>query len=209
MSRIKYPRTSHLPWSEGAASDDKIMSSTDHFLGKHVVVTEKCDGENTTLYRDFIHARSIDSKDHWSRHWVKGFWAGMKDSIPEDYRICGENLYAKHSIEYADLPSYFLGFGAWFGELCLPWDETVEVFRRCGVTPVPVLWRGIFGAAQLRDLAKELDTNKVEGYVVRLASSFYIEQFENSVGKFVRKNHVNTDEHWLYSSSTGKNHLGG
>jgi hypothetical protein len=59
--RIKYPRTPHLPWSPGATSDDIYQGNTSYFENKVVVVTEKMDGENTSIYRDFVHARSIDS----------------------------------------------------------------------------------------------------------------------------------------------------
>ena len=44
--KIKYPRTFHLPWSPGATSDDKMLKSIEHFIGKEVVITEKMDGEN-------------------------------------------------------------------------------------------------------------------------------------------------------------------
>jgi len=40
-------------------------------IGREVVVTEKMDGENTTMYCDNIHARSIDGRHHPSRDWVK------------------------------------------------------------------------------------------------------------------------------------------
>lgn len=69
--RVKYPRTFHLPWSRSYTHDDKVLKHVQHFEGKEVVVTEKMDGENTTMYRDYLHARSIDSKDHPSRHWIK------------------------------------------------------------------------------------------------------------------------------------------
>lgn len=68
--RIKYPRTLHLPWSLGRTSDDKVLSSMDHFSGREVVVTEKMDGENTTIYSDGLHARSTTSQRHPSRSWV-------------------------------------------------------------------------------------------------------------------------------------------
>ena len=58
--RLKYPRTLHLPWSESITSDDKVMKSIDSLLNKNVIVSLKMDGENTTLYTDYIHARSID-----------------------------------------------------------------------------------------------------------------------------------------------------
>jgi hypothetical protein len=36
----------------------------------------------------------------------------------------------------------------------------------------------------------------MEGYVVRLADSFTADNFQHSVAKFVREDHVQTDEQW-------------
>src|SRR5579863_5868310 len=108
---FKYPRTPHLPWSPGATDDDKMLGSIEHFVGKQIVVTEKMDGENTSLYRDHSHARSLDSQMHPSRTMLRQMHATIKHEIPEGWRICGENLFAKHSIHYSNLPSYFLVFG--------------------------------------------------------------------------------------------------
>ncbi len=44
-TRIKYPRTFHLPWSPGLTKDDKRIENLDGFIGREVVVTEKMDGE--------------------------------------------------------------------------------------------------------------------------------------------------------------------
>ncbi len=106
---VKYPRTPHLPWSSGRAEDDIALDSIEHLERlEDVVVTEKLDGENTTLYHDYLHARSIDSKSHPSRDWIKRFHAKVRYDIPEDFRICGENMYAKHSIFYDALTTYYI-----------------------------------------------------------------------------------------------------
>ena len=91
----KYPRTFHLPWSPGATSDDKILKDTKHFEDQYVVVSEKRDGECTTIYPDKVHARSIDSKDHPSRHRLKQLQAEIGHLIPQGFRICGANLFAQ------------------------------------------------------------------------------------------------------------------
>jgi len=52
----------HFPWSPGLQNDDRMLESADVFLGKEVVITEKFDGENTSIYTDHIHARSLDSQ---------------------------------------------------------------------------------------------------------------------------------------------------
>ena len=189
--RYKYPRTYHLPWSAGCTSDDKRMPDTDHLDGHSVVVTEKMDGENTTLYPDgYVHARSIDSSYHPSRTWVTGWWAQIAYKVPSTLRICGENLYAKHSIAYDDLASYFLAFGVWEGDVCLSWADTVKVLTEHGIPTVPVLYEGPY------------DENKIyllrgrEGYVVRRSDAFSASNFPQYVGKYVRLNHVQTSEHW-------------
>ena len=68
--RIKYPTTPHLPFSLGIQSDDRRVQTLDGLVGREVVVTEKMDGENTTMYVDHIHARSLDSRHHPSRDWA-------------------------------------------------------------------------------------------------------------------------------------------
>jgi hypothetical protein len=98
---VKYPRTYHLPWSDGATDDDRVLTDEDletNFAGRTVVVTEKMDGENTTMYNDCIHARSPDSGPHPSRDWVKNLHAQIQWQIPEGWRISGENLYATHTL---------------------------------------------------------------------------------------------------------------
>lgn len=199
MEAIKYPRTFHLPWSEAVTSDDKMCQSVAQFEGRMVVVTEKMDGENTTMYRNDIHARSLDGKGGEDRAWVKQFWSGIRNDIPQGWRICGENLWACHSIAYSELQSYFYGFSIWDeNNVALPWDDTVEYFGMLGVHPVPVLYQGVWNEREIRNLAKTLDVSEMEGYVVRLAGPFAYDKFSQSVAKFVRKGHVQTDKHWRH-----------
>ncbi|MFJ1898453.1 AAA family ATPase [Streptomyces sp. NPDC088115] len=101
--RTHYPRTPHLPWSPGASSDDvRLTGRTDlaGLTGSEVVVTEKMDGENTTLYADGLHARSLDSAHHPSRARVKALQGRVGPRVPAGWRICGENVFARHSIPY-------------------------------------------------------------------------------------------------------------
>lgn len=108
-----------MPWSDSKTSDDKILDSTKCFNKQFVVCTEKLDGECTTMYRDYIHARSIYSNNHESQTWVKKMHSSIKHLIPENYRICGENMYAKHSIKYDHLTSYFYVFAIFNGDICM------------------------------------------------------------------------------------------
>ena len=199
MRQYKYPRTPHLPWSPGATFDDIKANSMPSFIGRRVIVTEKMDGENTNLYRDSLHARSLDSRHHPSRNWVKAMHGRMQHKIPEEWRICGENLYAKHSIFYPSLPSYFLAFSIWDqSNTCLSWDNTLLWAQDLGLAMVPLLYDGIYDEASLRKLT--VDTENQEGYVLRLASAFPYAQFSSSIAKWVRPHHVQSEAHWMHSS---------
>lgn len=194
---IKYPRTFHLPWSLGRTDDDKVLSDVSSFEGKEIIVTEKMDGENSTLYSTGkTHARSIDSSSHESRDWLKSFWSERCYKMPENMRICGENLYARHTLEYNSLPSYFLGFSAWEDDVCLSWEDTKIWFEELEIIPVPEIYRGIFNEKLLSGMKIKDGT---EGYVIRIIDSFKLNDFQKSIAKCVRKNHVNTDSHWMYN----------
>ncbi|MGW7438679.1 RNA ligase family protein [Streptomyces sp. NPDC054849] len=195
--RTHYPRTPHLPWSPGAAADDVRSVGLAGLAGREVVVTEKLDGENTTLYRDGLHARSLDSAHHPSRAWVKGLQGRIGAGIPAGRRVCGENLYARHSIPYEDLDSWFYGFSVWDEDECLDWDRTVRFLWGLGVPTPRVLWRGVFDERALRRL--KLDTARQEGYVVRTAAGFAREDFGHCVAKWVRGGHVQTSTHWMFA----------
>jgi len=86
----------------------------------------------------------------------------------------------------------------WNEDTCLSWDETLEWFDLIGIQHVNVLYRGMFDEKLVRNLQKSLDFSKQEGYVLRKVGSFKMNQFKNSVGKFVRKDHVQTKQHWMY-----------
>ncbi|SEG80735.1 Predicted kinase [Actinacidiphila yanglinensis] len=196
--RTHYPRTPHLPWSPGVASDDVRAADLAGLRGREVVVTEKLDGENTTLYADGLHARSLDSAHHPSRTWVKALQGRIGPGIPAGWRVCGENVLARHSLPYEDLESWFYGFSVWDGAgRCLDWDRTVRFLRRLGVPVPPVLWRGTFDERAVRAL--RLDTSRQEGYVVRTAEGFGPAEFGARVAKWVRPGHVQTGTHWMHA----------
>lgn len=208
-NRVRYPRTMHLPWSPGIHDDDRVIESLEQLASGDVVVTRKMDGENTTMMRDHFHARSVDGRHHESRDWVKNLWASFAADIPEDWRLCGENLFATHSIRYARLPSYFQGFSVWTSQnVCLSWEETLEWFELLGVMPVEVLYRGPWDERVIRGLYDDKsDWGTHEGYVVRSAGSFTMRQFRSKVAKFVRKGHVQTAKHWRFGRQIERNGL--
>lgn len=198
ISRVKYPRTMHLPSSPNLQNDDRRISTLRHLKGAEVVVTEKRDGENTTMYPDAIHARSLDSLHHPSRSWVKQLHGMIAHDIPVGMRICGENLFALHSVPYDGLETYFEVFNVWTERHeCLSWDETVEWAAILGLKTVPVLYRGGFDESVIEDLAGRMDLDRCEGLVVRVADSYLMRQHRTHSAKWVRAKHVQTSTHWM------------
>lgn len=197
--RVKYPRTHHLPWSPNVSSDDKIIPTLEGFEDQEIVATVKMDGEQTSMYRDGFHARSIDTASHPSRDWLWGLHRQIGHEIPPGWRICGENLFAKHSIHYLNLPAHFLVFSVWNEKNeALPWAETEIWCELLGLRVVPILYKGIWDEARVKAL--ELDAyngDPCEGYVVRVARGFAYREFKDVVAKYVRKNHVHTHAHWM------------
>lgn len=202
MERYKYPSTPHFEWSPTVTHDDRILHDLSQFDGKSVVMTEKLDGENTTLYNDYWHPRSLSRAPHKSRSWVGSLWGRIRLDIPNGMRICGENVYAKHSIYYPDVePPYFYVFNIWQDDLCLSWDDTVEWCQLLGLKHSPV----IASFQWDKEIAHGFYTGKsafgdvAEGYVVRIKEAFKKDEFWRSVAKWVRPNHVQTTKHWMFS----------
>jgi len=206
MDYIKYPRTMHLPWSKNLKNDDRMHDKPEILLNRPLVTSIKLDGENTTMYSNYIHARSIDSKHHDSRNWVKALHGKIKHDIPEGWRICGENMYATHSIHYNNLDTYFYVFSIWNeNNIALNWNDTVSYANLLGLMTVPVLCMGKYPT--LDNLKYWVETNldnyandtgeEIEGYVVRVMDPISYKDFRRLVAKSVRKDHVNTDNHWM------------
>ncbi|WP_291730798.1 RNA ligase family protein [Leisingera sp. F5] len=201
----KYGRTFHLPQSPGATSEDKIMLDTSALMAEpQVVITEKMDGENTTIHSGGCHPRSPDARYHPSRDWMKAYAAGISPALAEGERIAGEYLYARHAIAYTSLPSYFLGFAWIVNGVIQPWEETLSRFGELGIVSVPVLYRGPLSGQVLQGTIAGLDLEAQEGFVVRAARGFAEADMQSLLAKYVRAGHVQTDVHWM-NAETIKN----
>ena len=205
----KYPRTFHLPWSPGGTSDDKIAIDISTLLNVPIVISEKCDGSNTCMERKKCFARShAGAPSHSSFDQFKALHASLKRHINDGLQLFGEYVFARHSIEYSELPGYFLLFGLRDLELneWTSWEDVKMWANALCIPTVPVLYSGtVHSEKELRQLTELLmkqpsDCGGIrEGVVVRLASEFADEDFSKSVMKVVRANHVDpNNDHWLH-----------
>jgi hypothetical protein len=195
---VKYPRTFHLPDSPGATNDDRVQEDLS-WLDGELVVTEKLDGGNLTFTRDEMHARSLDSGTNpWDRP-AKALWAMTAHRIPDDWRVCGESMWARRSIAYRDLPGVFIVFGIWDEtDTLLGWDDTVDWAQRLELPVVPVLYRGGSLSEARAAWATQRNAETSEGYVLRAAGRIRASEFSHQVLKWVRPQHVRTEASWRH-----------
>lgn len=206
----KYPRTFHFPWSPGGTSDDKRLSNVSPLVGVEIVVTEKCDGSNLTYTRKNVFSRSHSGPPaHPSFDLAKATHGRISHLISEGLSVFCEYCYAVHSIAYAGLPDYSLVFGVRedASGLFWDWDMVAAQAADLGLPTVPVLFRGTVGSTEeLRALIEELSRGPStfggarEGVVARSVAPFGEDEFSKRVAKWVRKDHVQTDEHWMHQA---------
>lgn len=168
------------------------------------------DGENSSIYADgYFHIRSIDktrpSKDGRAKAWSQL----VSPLLSSDgyHRMVFENLHDQHSIHYKKdtdnpLQSYYqclfitkiIGDEEW----TLPYTEQIEFCNKWGVGMPPLLAISN-GINSLSTYVSRLNLDLQEGVVVRSPESFRLEDLSHYVGKWVRPNHVQTDEKWHLS----------
>lgn len=199
----KYNRTYHLPYSKGATSDDKISNDITNILGIDIVITEKLDGENTGMVNNGVYARShaTYTDSPWSKEVRQLHDIKVRGQLDDDVYLFGENMEGIHSIEYSNLESYFYLFGVRDNNVWLSWKSVEEYAYLLDLVMVPVLFK-VESEAELEDLVNNLVKEpsdlggEREGVVVRNSSFFLNKDFKSNVFKWVRKDHVKTDEHW-------------
>jgi hypothetical protein len=210
MPDLKYPRTYHLPSSPGLQNDDRRLPDLSVFEGRRVIGSLKMDGEGSTMKTEKTYPRSPDGRYHPSRDMMKAYHARRAMHIPDEWRVCGEYMHARHSIPYTRelgnaVEDVFLGFAVFDDRnVMLSWDQTLETFEMLDVVAVPVLYDGPWYTGLVDRLAADIDPVRQEGFVLRIADEIPYPsgagdrgRFFTSVAKWVRRGHVATSEHWM------------
>jgi len=190
------------------------MTDVSPLVGVEIVVTEKCDGSNLTYTRKNVFSRSHSGPPpHASFDLAKATHGRIGHQISEGISIFCEYCYAVHSIAYEALPQYSLVFGVRddVSGLFWDWDMVAAQAMDLGLPTVPVLFRGAVASAdELRALTERLSREASafggsrEGIVARVAAQFPEDAFSKNVAKWVRKDHVQTDEHWMHQQITAQ-----
>jgi hypothetical protein len=206
----KYPRTYHLPFSKGLTNDDRRVDNDweSYIINKPIVIIEKMDGSSSAITKHGVFARShaIPTENPWDINLTEkgGLYDYLKDQLWDNMCIYLENMYAIHSIEYNRLPVYNFIFAYREMDMFRTWKE-VEILSSLTYIPTPhVFFEGkVKSVKELKEMIEHIMTNigskygdTIEGVVVRNTNEFHYNDFSKYVTKYVRKNHVQTDEHW-------------
>lgn len=221
----KYPSSRHLPFSHVGDKDDTAHRQVDCFIDTPLVITEKVDGSNAMLVKDAeepVRSRRGRKATHDSFDQLhKIYWErGVYEELPSWLQVFGEWAYAKHSIHYGcdgccdernqgePLPDHFLVFGVFDTRynMWLSWDETEMWAEKLGFQTTPHIKETQYN--NQNELYSDLTTiagcmtPEKEGFVVRSRYPFHYGQFPQRLGKYVREDHVTTDEHWSHQQIT-------
>lgn len=210
---FRFPHTPHLAWlGEGAPRDDKVLLPQEvaALLATEVVVEEKLDGANVGFslapdgslraqnrgqYLAAPHAGQFARLPAWLAQQSEG----LCDVLKPNLILFGEWCAARHSLDYAALPDWFLLFDVYDHTAERFWSTTRrnELASRAGLMTVPQILRGKITVSALKklvsDTASRYRTGPLEGVVIRREFADWCE----ARAKLVRPDFTQAiDTHW-------------
>ena len=162
----KYPRTPHIEGSRLQAGDrDLSQVPFSKIAGVDLVIEEKVDGANSGISFTADGELRLQSRGHYlaggprERHfalfktWASSHQWVLWQRLSDRYLVFGEWMYARHTVFYDTLPSYFLEFDVFdrHAQRFLSTDARAALLSGLPIVSVPVLHRGVVvSAAALR-----------------------------------------------------------
>lgn len=217
---IKFPRTKHIVNLGAMARDDLLMDKKDidTMLSSEIIVEEKIDGANLGFRLDPSTNKIVaQNRSHYvcsSSHpqfkkldgWIESNKSGLMKILSGGNNIIyGEWLFSKHSINYTNLPDYFIMFDLYdIGSNTFYSRDWVEKkIEETGINLVPLIFKGKTTIDKLKTLAQsksQFYDGVVEGVYVRSC-----DKKTNKLklrAKIVRADFISGDEHWTKGKQT-------
>jgi ATP-dependent RNA circularization protein (DNA/RNA ligase family) len=210
---FRFPHTPHLAWlGKGEPRDDKVLSQVEAeaFLAGPVFLEEKVDGANlgVSVNRDGI-LRAQNRGQYLARPFTGQFarlndWLAMHeealfDALGESLILFGEWVAAVHSLEYPDLPDYFLVFDVYDRHEKKFWNTSRRdaMVERLGLHRIHEIGRGDYRLGAI----KQLLLSSTSTYRHGACEGVYLRQEDNNWliarAKLVHPDFVqNIGEHW-------------
>ncbi len=179
----KYPRTPHLEGSRLQPGDEDLARiDFSEVEGRHIVIEEKIDGANSAISFDEDGTLLLQSRGHYLtggarevhydlfKQWASVHRDAFYKVLGTRYIMYGEWMYAKHSMYYDALPSYFMEFDIYDREkdIYLDTPGRRELTRLMPISSVPVLGEGVF--KRNSDIIKHIGKSRYikDGHLDRL-----------------------------------------
>ena len=164
---VKYPRTPHLFGSKGT-DDDKHLSeveSREFIADESLIVEEKIDGTNVGIHftsagqmvlqcRGHLITQGMHPQYDLFKQWTAVKRGVVEARLEDRYILCGEWVYARHSVHYRQLPHYFFEFDIYDKEeeAFLSLEKRLSLIEGAGIETVPVLHQGVIGKKAREEL---------------------------------------------------------
>jgi ATP-dependent RNA circularization protein (DNA/RNA ligase family) len=210
---FRFPHTPHLAWlGEGSPRDDKVLSPNEvtALLAGDVVVEEKLDGANVGLSLTPDGSLRAQNRGQYLAEPYAGqfvrlpAWLGqhgekLRSVLKPNLILFGEWCAARHSLDYATLPDWFLLFDVYDRTAVRFWStpRRNELATSAGLVTVPQLLHGKATVPTLKKLvggtASRYRAGALEGLVIRRESADWCE----ARAKLVRPGFTQAiDTHW-------------
>lgn len=210
---FRFPNTPHLLWlGQGLPRDDKILSNQEiaTLLQDEVLIEEKLDGANLGISLDNQNELRAQNRGQYLPQPFSGqfsrlnSWLGqhgeiLKQTLTPELILFGEWCAARHSLDYNQLPDWFLLFDVYDRKAGKFWsvERRNALAQALNFTTVPLLKRTRITCDQLVQLLDDTQSRyrngKIEGIVIRSDSPLWCE----NRAKLVNREFVQAiEDHW-------------
>ena len=210
---FRFPHTPHISWlGTGLPRDDKVLSDNEvtKLLAGEVVIEEKLDGANLGLSLGPDSEIQVQNRGQYllkpysgqfSRlgQWLEQQGDGLPNVLSDDLIIFGEWCAAQHSINYENLPDWFLIFDVYDKSRKQFWSARRRnaLVAEMGLFSVPELKRAKLTLSDLKDILasqpSRFQDGPIEGIVVRRDSA----DWNEGRAKLVRADFTQAiGDHW-------------
>lgn len=208
---VKFPSTPHLLFnSSNLSREDKLVSpeSKRLLLSTEITIEEKIDGANLGVSFSSSGEVQFQNRGHyilppymgqWEQlpKWFVVFQDRLFDALEDSYILFGEWCYAKHSVYYSSLPSWFIAFDVYDikEQKFLSVQRRNSMVEKIGLPIVPLIKYGRLSLADIPDLIGKsaYGDDLCEGLYFRLDKDGWL----NIRAKYVRENFSQAiEQHW-------------
>jgi ATP-dependent RNA circularization protein (DNA/RNA ligase family) len=210
---FRFPHTPHLAWlGQNAPRDDKVLSPVEAqaLLASDVVVEEKLDGANlgfSLASNGSLRAQNRGqylAEPHAGQFarlpaWLAQHGDALRSVLTPNIIVFGEWCAARHSLDYAALPDWFLLFDVYDRHIERFWCSTRRdtLAGSAGLATVPRVAQGKHTVVELTNLVATSVSHyrhgPLEGLVIRQESAQWCE----ARAKLIRADFTQAIEtHW-------------